>query len=464
MPNFGYQQAPQASGKGASPFQNAYTPQYGGYEQPQTAQYQPPQPQAYEPPQPEQQYQPQQYQPPQPPEPQYQPQEQPQQQPEPPRNPALTVAQQAVEQQQAVAPGTNGAGIPPNGFPTTLQQMQEYTQQQNAARLRELELQQQEDSIRNRNQGLVQPPQLDPAMRAAQQARDQATAAFNRGEISPQQMLEATIKAGSAFGQNYSQDEQDQMLQNMTLGREQQQKYNDAMASGMTPQQWNEQQDRAAATAQGLSEEQFQEIQRRNAATAGQPLQSGNVPLDVLARYQQANQGNTLQGNTLQGLPQQYSPFSQQNMLSNIQNGAGVLGGSQQGLGQLGAINQGQANQLGQLGRFGGFNQQDAAMQAAIQAQADQLRQAQPYRPEEDTFIPQNPPSQQAPGERLSDMFKQFQQQRAQSATGKGVSGAPQTMGMDQSVYAKRGGAIGHYADGGDVVAPGMSLLMMEKK
>ena len=29
---------------------------------------------------------------------------------------------------------------------------------------------------------------------------------------------------------------------------------------------------------------------------------------------------------------------------------------------------------------------------------------------------------------------------------------------------AKRGGAIGHYADGGDVVPPGMSLLMMEKK
>lgn len=28
----------------------------------------------------------------------------------------------------------------------------------------------------------------------------------------------------------------------------------------------------------------------------------------------------------------------------------------------------------------------------------------------------------------------------------------------------KRGGAIGHYADGGDVVAPGMSLLMMERK
>ena len=49
-------------------------------------------------------------------------------------------------------------------------------------------------------------------------------------------------------------------------------------------------------------------------------------------------------------------------------------------------------------------------------------------------------------------------------AAGKGVSQAPQnTMGMDQSVYANRGGSIGYYADGGEVM-PGQSLLMMERK
>jgi hypothetical protein len=485
MPNFGYQQPSyyqpqQATVKGAAPFQNSYTPQYGGYEEPQTAQYQQPQEQyyqqpqysqpsqsvpvpqqpeqqAYQPPQPQQPAPPTNYEPPQreqqqaepqrpPQKPQVFPQQYQSQQTEPTRDPALSAAQQAIEQQgaavpqnildqynqsqQAVAPGTNGAGIPTdvmdryNQANQAQDQFSQFTQQQ---------------AGEQQNAQLGQPSQEDAALRAAMQAQQQYNPFQQQGQLE-----------------------------------------------------------------QGMD-------------VAPQASNGAQIPQSVLDRFNQVNQGQ----------PQQYSPFSQQTMLSNIQNGAGALGGAQQRLGQLGTsdgtivnpqapetytgtgtplggpetftqeqrrqaeiargdyfptrqqgIGQLGAAQAGQLGQFGAGSlgqplpgsQQDAAMRVAQQAQAGQQPDLSAVTDPGYEQIMAMQKAQQAqagpqtPPQALSDMLKQFQQQRAPQAGGKGPSVPQQTMGMDQSVYAKRGGSIGHYADGGDVVAPGMSLLMMEKK
>jgi hypothetical protein len=443
MPNFGYQQPSyyqpqQATGKGAAPFQNAYTPQYSGYEEPQTAQYQQPQqPQYGQPsqsvPVPQQQattpinYEPlqfeqQQAEPQKPPqEPQALPQYQ-SQQAEPTRDPALSVAQQAVEQ-QAVAPGTNGSGLP-TANPNFDQSTADTFQPRKTAE----EYQQQMQGMQNATGKGAQPGGQQ------QQGMDVAPQASNGAQI-PQSVLDRYNQENQSQPQQYSPFSQQQFLSNMLNGT-------GALTSPGAQQRLGQ-----LGTSDGtIVNSQAPEVYTGTGIPLGGP--------ETLTQ-EQRQQAEIARGD--------YFP-------------------TQQGIGQLGAA---QAGQLGQLGQMGaGFlglpssgSQQDAAMRVAQQAQAgqqpdlsavtdpgyEQIRAMQEaQQAQQAQAAPSGPPEGFSP--QLYNELQQFRQQRAPQAGGKGPSVPQQTMGMDQSTFAKRGGAIGHYADGGDVVAPGMSLLMMEKK
>ena len=223
-----------------------------------------------------------------------------------------------------------------------------------------------------------------------------------------------------------------------------------------------DQQDHAAAMAQGLSEDQYQQIRQRNLLEQGQNILNGTGALGQQLGTSDGRivtpQAPEVYTGTGQQIAERTGPWSmnagqddtiRQNPALQAANQAQL---GQQGLGQFGAANPALAQQLGQIGAMGAGSlgqplfgsQQDAAMQAAQQAQAAQ-QLPQPVKPT------------------VMEDFNRARKMPIQAA-GKGISQAPQnTMGMDQSVYANRGGSIGHYADGGEVM-PGQSLLMMERK
>jgi hypothetical protein len=182
------------------------------------------------------------------------------------------------------------------------------------------------------------------------------------------------------------------------------------------------------------------------------------IPADVFARYNQANQG---QPSPQQQGPGQLGGLPQQQQGMPIQNTGGLRGA--------------------ELSRY-------IAEEGYRSVPRQQSSAQQGYQ-----HIIQQP---SGPSPTFNSIWEQLQNN--QQRTGNALSGAPLTMGTWDDAYrsvptqqppaqlaqqtarstalaamspkeqamrtAKRGGAIGHYADGGDVVAPGMSLLMMERK
>jgi hypothetical protein len=184
----------------------------------------------------------------------------------------------------------------------------------------------------------------------------------------------------------------------------------------------------------------------------GMPQQGQSaIPADVFARYNQANQGQPSpqqQGPGQQGMPIQNTGGLRGAELNNYINEGTRPVSPQQGPGQLGGLPQQQQGP----GQLGGFPQQGQEGYRPVPRQQSSAQQGYQH-------IIQQP---SGPRPTFNSIWEQLQNN--QQRTGNGLSGSPLTMGMDQMVNAKRGGAIGHYADGGDVVAPGMSLLMTERK
>lgn len=101
---------------------------------------------------------------------------------------AARMGQPGQGSQQAVAPSTNGAGIPPD----VMDRYNQANPQQAESQFGQFNQQQQQDA----------------AMQAAQQAQ------LNQQQRSPQEMIDAQIKEAGAHGVTYTQEEQQMMLQN----------------------------------------------------------------------------------------------------------------------------------------------------------------------------------------------------------------------------------------------------------